>query len=233
MHRRRTMKGLAPQTPSQEHRSSSPRSALSISGMKTASRARPRSPSPRPRPPRSPSPGPQLVQMRRYRPGVGVYPFLFPSVISALPLANRSGSPPAPRLLVQQASSSVNTPSPAGTPVDPLLSIKVTPYTKLSCSLSHAEPDTKTASTRARRDPDTKPPAAQAAGTPRQDTKPPPRERRDPDTKPPSRERQGPRPENPPARASAGDTTTKPAARERMYPDPKPSRSQAHGPPRQ
>ncbi|XP_070995629.1 retinoic acid receptor beta-like [Oncorhynchus clarkii lewisi] len=81
--------------------------------MKTASWARPRSTSPQPRPPRSPSPGPQLVQMRRYRPGVGVYPFLFPSVISALPLANRRASPPALRLQVQQPSSSSSTPSPA------------------------------------------------------------------------------------------------------------------------
>ncbi|KAK6323924.1 hypothetical protein J4Q44_G00062630 [Coregonus suidteri] len=53
--------------------------------------------------------------MRRYRPGVGVgvYPFLFPSVISTLPLANRRASPPALRLQVQQPFSSGSTPSPA------------------------------------------------------------------------------------------------------------------------
>ncbi|KAJ0003731.1 hypothetical protein NQD34_008829 [Periophthalmus magnuspinnatus] len=62
--------------------------------MKTASRAQP---------PRSPP----LVQMRRYSPGV--YPFLFPSVISSLPQL-----PPSPqRLQIQQPSSSGSTPSPA------------------------------------------------------------------------------------------------------------------------
>ncbi|KAJ7991462.1 hypothetical protein DPEC_G00284110 [Dallia pectoralis] len=53
--------------------------------------------------------------MRRYRPGVGmgVYPFMFPSVISALPMANRPAPPLAQRLEVQQLSSSGSTPSPA------------------------------------------------------------------------------------------------------------------------
>ncbi|XP_056153919.1 retinoic acid receptor beta-like [Lampris incognitus] len=62
--------------------------------MKTASRAQPRG-------------SPPLVQMRRYTPGV--YPFLFPSVISSLPLP----LPPSPqRLQIQQPSSSGSTPSP-------------------------------------------------------------------------------------------------------------------------
>ncbi|KAM3858197.1 retinoic acid receptor beta-like [Diretmus argenteus] len=61
--------------------------------MKTASRTQPRS-------------SPPLVQMRRYTPGV--YPFLFPSVISSLP-----PPPPSPqRLQVQHPSSSGSTPSP-------------------------------------------------------------------------------------------------------------------------
>ncbi|XP_067365113.1 retinoic acid receptor beta-like isoform X1 [Channa argus] len=63
--------------------------------MKTASRAQPRS-------------SPPLVQMRRYAPGV--YPFLFPSVISSLPQL----PPPSPqRLQIQQPISSGSTPSPA------------------------------------------------------------------------------------------------------------------------
>lgn len=64
--------------------------------MKTASRAQPCS-------------SPPLVQMRRYSPGV--YPFLFPSVISSLPPL-----PPASpqRLQIQQPSSSGSTPSPVG-----------------------------------------------------------------------------------------------------------------------
>lgn len=67
---------------------------LSVAVMKTASRAQPRS-------------SPPLVQMRRYTPGV--YPFLFPSVISSLPQL----PPPSPqRLQIQQPSSS--TPSPVG-----------------------------------------------------------------------------------------------------------------------
>ncbi|XP_027142049.1 retinoic acid receptor beta isoform X1 [Larimichthys crocea] len=62
--------------------------------MKTASRAQPRS-------------SPPLVQMRRYTPGV--YPFLFPSIISSLPQL----PPPSPqRLQIQQPSSSGSTPSP-------------------------------------------------------------------------------------------------------------------------
>ncbi|KAK2830027.1 hypothetical protein Q5P01_017958 [Channa striata] len=62
--------------------------------MKTASRAQPRS-------------SPPLVQMRRYAPGV--YPFLFPSVISSLPQL----PPPSPqRLQIQQPTSSGSTPSP-------------------------------------------------------------------------------------------------------------------------
>lgn len=64
--------------------------------MKTASRAQPRS-------------SPPLVQMRRYTPGV--YPFLFPSIISSLPQL----PPPSPqRLQIQQPSSSGSTPSPVG-----------------------------------------------------------------------------------------------------------------------
>ncbi|KAK1880020.1 Elongation factor 4 [Dissostichus eleginoides] len=59
--------------------------------MKTASRA------PQPR-------SPPLVTMRRYTPGV--YPFLFPSIISSLP-------PSPQRLQIQQTSSSSSTPSPA------------------------------------------------------------------------------------------------------------------------
>ncbi|CAJ1084128.1 retinoic acid receptor beta-like [Xyrichtys novacula] len=63
--------------------------------MKTASRAQPRS-------------SPPLVQMRRYAPGV--YPFLFPSIISSLP---QLPPPPSPqRLQIQQPSSSGSTPSP-------------------------------------------------------------------------------------------------------------------------
>ncbi|XP_059205280.1 retinoic acid receptor beta-like isoform X1 [Centropristis striata] len=62
--------------------------------MKTASRTQPRS-------------SPPLVQMRRYTPGV--YPFLFPSIISSLPQL----PPPSPqRLQIQQPSSSGSTPSP-------------------------------------------------------------------------------------------------------------------------
>ncbi|KAM7383774.1 hypothetical protein PAMA_011231 [Pampus argenteus] len=62
--------------------------------MKTASRSQQRS-------------SPPLVQMRRYTPGV--YPFLFPSVISSLPQL----PPPSPqRLQIQQPSSSGSTPSP-------------------------------------------------------------------------------------------------------------------------
>lgn len=69
---------------------------LSVAVMKTASRAQPRS-------------SPPLVQMRRYTPGV--YPFLFPSVISSLPQL----PPPSPhRLQIQQPSSSGSTPSPVG-----------------------------------------------------------------------------------------------------------------------
>ncbi|KAG8005010.1 hypothetical protein GBF38_010875 [Nibea albiflora] len=65
--------------------------------MKTASRAQPRS-------------SPPLVQMRRYTPGV--YPFLFPSIISSLP---QLPPPPSPqRLQIQQPSSSGSTPSPVG-----------------------------------------------------------------------------------------------------------------------
>ncbi|KAJ4923475.1 hypothetical protein JOQ06_014064, partial [Pogonophryne albipinna] len=59
--------------------------------MKTASRA--------------PQPcSPPLVTMRRYTPGV--YPFLFPSIISSLP-------PSPQRLQIQPTSSSGSTPSPA------------------------------------------------------------------------------------------------------------------------
>ncbi|XP_029022273.1 retinoic acid receptor beta-like isoform X3 [Betta splendens] len=62
--------------------------------MKTASRAQACS-------------SPPLVQMRRYAPGM--YPFLFPSVISSLPQL----PPPSPqRLQIQQPSSSGSTPSP-------------------------------------------------------------------------------------------------------------------------
>ncbi|XP_056877023.1 retinoic acid receptor beta-like isoform X1 [Takifugu flavidus] len=62
--------------------------------MKTASRAQPRS-------------SPPLVQIRHYSPGV--YPFLFPSIISSLPQL----PPPSPqRLQIQQPSSSGSTPSP-------------------------------------------------------------------------------------------------------------------------
>lgn len=68
--------------------------------MKTASRAQPRS-------------SPPLVQMRRYTPGV--YPFLFPSIISSLP---QLPPPPSPQRLqiqqIQQPSSSGSTPSPVG-----------------------------------------------------------------------------------------------------------------------
>uniref|UniRef100_A0AAV2K2V3 Uncharacterized protein n=1 Tax=Knipowitschia caucasica TaxID=637954 RepID=A0AAV2K2V3_KNICA len=53
-------------------------------------------------PPRSPP----LVQMRRY--GPGVYPFLFPSVISSLPQLPSSPH----RLQLQQPPSSGSTPSP-------------------------------------------------------------------------------------------------------------------------
>ncbi|KAK2921412.1 hypothetical protein Q8A73_000897 [Channa argus] len=71
---------------------------LLIAVMKTASRAQPRS-------------SPPLVQMRRYAPGV--YPFLFPSVISSLPQL----PPPSPqRLQIQQPISSGSTPSPAESP---------------------------------------------------------------------------------------------------------------------
>ncbi|XP_062301811.1 retinoic acid receptor beta-like isoform X2 [Osmerus eperlanus] len=65
--------------------------------MKTASRTQTRR--------RSSSPPPH-VQMRRYRPA-GVYPFLFPTVISSL------GRPPAPSRLHVQLPSSSSTPSPA------------------------------------------------------------------------------------------------------------------------
>ncbi|KAG7500213.1 hypothetical protein JOB18_011837 [Solea senegalensis] len=64
--------------------------------MKTASRAQARS-------------SPPLVQMRRYTPGL--YPFLFPSVISSLPQLPR---PSHQRLQIQQPSSSGSTPSPVG-----------------------------------------------------------------------------------------------------------------------
>lgn len=64
--------------------------------MKTASRAQPRS-------------SPPLVQMRHFTPGV--YPFLFPSIISSLPQL----PPPSPqRLQIQQPPSSGSTPSPVG-----------------------------------------------------------------------------------------------------------------------
>uniref|UniRef100_A0A3B4UBW2 Retinoic acid receptor beta n=1 Tax=Seriola dumerili TaxID=41447 RepID=A0A3B4UBW2_SERDU len=62
--------------------------------MKTASRAQPCS-------------SPPLVQMRRYTPGL--YPFLFPSVISSLP---QLPLPSPQRLQIQQPSSSGSTPSP-------------------------------------------------------------------------------------------------------------------------
>ncbi|XP_075968984.1 retinoic acid receptor beta-like [Anarhichas minor] len=62
--------------------------------MKTASRTQPRS-------------SPPLVQMRRYTPGV--YPFLFPSIISSLP---QLPPPSQQRLQMQQPSSSGSTPSP-------------------------------------------------------------------------------------------------------------------------
>ncbi|XP_062414498.1 retinoic acid receptor beta-like [Pungitius pungitius] len=66
-----------------------------VAAMKTASRAQPRG-------------SPPLVQMRRYAPGV--YPFLFPSIISSLP---QLPPPPSPqRLQVQAPSSSGSTPSP-------------------------------------------------------------------------------------------------------------------------
>ncbi|KAM4539538.1 retinoic acid receptor beta-like isoform 3-T3 [Odontesthes bonariensis] len=62
--------------------------------MKTASRAQSRS-------------SPPLVRVRHYTPGI--YPFLFPTVISSLPQL----PPPSPqRLQMQQASSNSSTPSP-------------------------------------------------------------------------------------------------------------------------
>ncbi|KAK9526302.1 hypothetical protein VZT92_015010 [Zoarces viviparus] len=64
--------------------------------MKTASRTQPRS-------------SPPLVQMRRYTPGV--YPFLFPSIISSLPQLPPQSQQ---RLQMQQPSSSGSTPSPVG-----------------------------------------------------------------------------------------------------------------------